>query len=64
MQNLRELDIRACKKLTFPTGLKHLKTLRELNSRDMPEEFTARTEEMRSKFGMSLPHFLPLLKIN
>ena len=64
MQNLRELDIRACKKLTFPTGLKHLKTLRELNSRDMPEEFTARTEEMRSKLGMPLPHFLPLLKIN
>ncbi|KAL4625429.1 hypothetical protein ACB092_05G025100 [Castanea dentata] len=31
MQNLRELDIRSCKELKFPTGLKHLKNLRELN---------------------------------
>uniref|UniRef100_A0A7N2LML6 NB-ARC domain-containing protein n=1 Tax=Quercus lobata TaxID=97700 RepID=A0A7N2LML6_QUELO len=55
MQNLRELDIRSCKELKFPTGLKHLKNLRELNSWGMPEEFTTRIEEIRGKFGMSLP---------
>ncbi|KAK7853994.1 disease resistance protein rpm1 [Quercus suber] len=55
MQNLRELDIRSCKELKFPTGLKHLKNLRELNSWGMPEEFTIRIEEIRGKFGMSLP---------
>ncbi|KAK4591337.1 hypothetical protein RGQ29_021512 [Quercus rubra] len=53
MQNLRELDIRSCKELKFPTGLKHLKNLRELNSWGMPEEFTTRIEEIRGKFGMS-----------
>ncbi|XP_075665036.1 putative disease resistance protein At1g50180 [Castanea sativa] len=55
MQNLRELDIRSCKELKFPTGLKHLKNLRELNSWGMPEEFTTRIEEIRGKFGMPLP---------
>nr|POF15859.1 putative disease resistance rpp8-like protein 2 [Quercus suber] len=55
MQNLRELDIRSCKELKFPTGLKHLKNMRELNSWGMPEEFTTRIEEIRGKFGMSLP---------
>ncbi|XP_065619541.1 putative inactive disease susceptibility protein LOV1 [Quercus suber] len=55
MQNLRELDIRSCKELKFPTGLKHLKNLRELNSWGMPEEFTTRIEGIRGKFGMSLP---------
>lgn len=57
MQNLRELDIRSCKELKFPTGLKHLKNLRELKSWGMPEEFTTRIEEIRGKFGMSLPIF-------
>ncbi|KAM4099782.1 hypothetical protein ACB094_05G017900 [Castanea mollissima] len=55
MQNLRESDIRSCKELKFPTGLKHLKNLRELNSWGMPEEFTTRIEEKGANLGCHCP---------
>ncbi|KAM1491257.1 hypothetical protein PS1_023729 [Malus domestica] len=41
MQNLRELEIRACTNLKVPSGLRHLKNLTQLKLTNMPEEFVA-----------------------
>ncbi|XP_048419853.1 probable disease resistance protein RF9 [Pyrus x bretschneideri] len=41
MQNLRELEIRACTNLKVPSGLRHLKNLTLLKLTNMPEEFSA-----------------------
>ncbi|KAM1712590.1 hypothetical protein ACFX12_023453 [Malus domestica] len=41
MQNLRELEIRACTNMKVPSGLRHLKNLTQLKLTNMPEEFVA-----------------------
>lgn len=45
MPKLKQLEIRSCKRLRVPTGLSHLKNLRELKLQDMPVEFTAEIKE-------------------
>ena len=49
MQNLKQLEIRSCQNLEVPTGLRHLKTLRELKLKDMPERFTEIIEETKGQ---------------
>lgn len=49
MQKLKQLEIRSCQNLVVPTGLMHLKTLRELKLKDMPERFTETIEETKGQ---------------
>ena len=49
MPNLKQLEIRSCQNLEVPTGLRHLKTLRELKLKDMPERFTETIEETKDQ---------------
>ena len=49
MQKLKQLEIRSCQNLKVPTGLRHLKTLRELKLKDMPEGFTEIIEETKGQ---------------
>lgn len=46
MWRLKKLEIRSCKNLKVSTGLKHLKTIRELKVKDMPVEFTKGIHEI------------------
>ncbi|KAK7830562.1 putative disease resistance rpp8-like protein 2 [Quercus suber] len=46
MRRLKKLEIRSCKNLKVSTGLKHLKTIRELKVKDMPVEFTKAINEI------------------
>ncbi|WJX15787.1 hypothetical protein P8452_05888 [Trifolium repens] len=39
MPSLVEFEVRSCKKLAVPTGLKHLKTIRIIKLRKMPDPF-------------------------
>lgn len=40
MPKLKQLEIRSCKSLKVPTGLRNLKALGELKLKDMPVEVT------------------------
>ncbi|KAM4099767.1 hypothetical protein ACJW30_05G016000 [Castanea mollissima] len=46
MRRLKKLEIRSCKNLKVSTGLKHIKTIRELKVKDMPLEFTKDINEI------------------
>lgn len=50
MQNLIELEIRSCRRLGVPAGLKHLKNLIELKLSDMPQEFAETMEDEKKTF--------------
>nr|POF10694.1 disease resistance rpp8-like protein 3 [Quercus suber] len=49
LQNLKQLEIRSCKRLKIPNGLGHVKTIRELKLKDMPGEFTAKVEDNKEQ---------------
>nr|XP_048333208.1 probable disease resistance protein RXW24L isoform X2 [Ziziphus jujuba var. spinosa]XP_048333212.1 probable disease resistance protein RXW24L isoform X2 [Ziziphus jujuba var. spinosa] len=50
LQNLRELEIRSCRTLKVPAGLKHLKTLIELKLSGMPPAFAETIENEKNNF--------------
>lgn len=51
MPNLRETEIRSCKKLTVTTGLTYLKTLQELKLTNMSREYAA---DVRNGFAVAM----------
>jgi hypothetical protein len=44
MPSLMEFEVRSCEKLAVPTGLKHLKTIRIIKLRKMPDPFVHATQ--------------------
>ncbi|GMY34757.1 probable disease resistance RPP8-like protein 2 [Fagus crenata] len=56
MPNLKKLEIRSCKNLKVPTGLKYLKNLGELKLKDMPVEFTEEIQETEEKIWGKIAH--------
>ncbi|XP_041001860.1 LOW QUALITY PROTEIN: inactive disease susceptibility protein LOV1-like [Juglans microcarpa x Juglans regia] len=63
MQNLRELEIRSCKRLEVPTGLNHLKTLRELTLTDVPEKLAETIKEKRNDIFRSVVALFPVITV-
>uniref|UniRef100_A0A7N2LLV7 NB-ARC domain-containing protein n=1 Tax=Quercus lobata TaxID=97700 RepID=A0A7N2LLV7_QUELO len=49
MPTLKKLEFRSCKKLKVPSGLIHLKTLRELKLKMMPLNFTRQVEKRKEQ---------------
>ncbi|CAB4272305.1 unnamed protein product [Prunus armeniaca] len=64
MQNLRELEIRSCKKLNAPSGLGHLKTLTELKLTNMPEVFVTTITETMRQVWVGINHPPKIIPIN
>ncbi|KAK7819452.1 putative disease resistance protein [Quercus suber] len=64
MEKLRELDIRCCKKLKVPTGLKHLKSLQELKLTNMPENFITTIEKKKWQIWDDTAHLPRITKDN
>lgn len=56
MQNLRELEIRACTNLKVPSGLRHLKNLTLLKLTNMPEEFSATIAITKAQIWDDIAH--------
>ena len=56
MPKLKNLEIRSCEKLMVPTGLRHLKTLRELKLKDMALEFNATIEVTKDQIWGDIAH--------
>ncbi|GAU15317.1 hypothetical protein TSUD_03860 [Trifolium subterraneum] len=46
MPSLMEFEVRFCENLAFPAGLKHLKTIRLIKLRKMPDEFVHNTQTL------------------
>ena len=61
MPNLKQLEIRSCKRLKVPDGLKHLKSLRELKLKDMPVEFTTTIKETKEQIWRDIAHSLAII---
>uniref|UniRef100_A0A2N9J6B9 Uncharacterized protein n=1 Tax=Fagus sylvatica TaxID=28930 RepID=A0A2N9J6B9_FAGSY len=61
MPNLKQLEIRSCKRLKVPNGLKHLKSLRELKLKDMPVEFTTTIKETKEQIWRDIAHSLAII---
>ncbi|XP_030969134.1 probable disease resistance protein At1g59620 [Quercus lobata] len=49
MPTVKKLEFRSCKKLKVPSGLIHLKTLRELKLKMMPLNFTRQVEKRKEQ---------------
>ncbi|XP_004303689.1 PREDICTED: probable disease resistance protein RF9-like [Fragaria vesca subsp. vesca] len=64
MQNLRELEIRSCKKLNVPGGLKHLKTLTEFKLTNMPKQFAATIAKTKGQLWDDLVHSPTVIAVN
>jgi hypothetical protein len=46
MPSLMEFEVRSSKNLAVPTGLKHLKTIRIIKLRKMPDQFVRETHSL------------------
>ncbi|KAJ7963283.1 Disease resistance protein [Quillaja saponaria] len=56
MKNLIKLEIRSCKKLKVPEGLKHLSSLQKLNLTEMPDTFTTKVMNAKRKIWDDIAH--------
>nr|POE45919.1 putative disease resistance protein [Quercus suber] len=66
MKNLRELELRSCKNLKVPSGIRYLNTLRELKLTNMPDKFTTAIEQNEGPVWDDIayyPTIRPSLKI-
>lgn len=64
MRNLRELEIRSCKKLNVPGGLKHLKTLTKFKLTNMPKQFAATIAKTKGQLWDDLVHSPTVIAVN
>ena len=61
MPNLKQLEIWSCQRLKVPAGLKHLKSLCELELKDMHVEFTATIKETKEQKWSAIAHSLAII---
>ncbi|KAK4591343.1 hypothetical protein RGQ29_021518 [Quercus rubra] len=64
MPKLKQLEIRSCKSLKVPTGLRNLKALGELKLKDMPVEVTEEFEKTNKQSDIAHFPFVIIEKTN
>lgn len=64
MKNLRELELRSCKNLKVPSGLRYLKTLRVLKLTNMSDKFTTAIEQNEGPVWDDIAYYPTIIKDN